>query len=46
MHWSRLFRFGILLSAMFLVNLVPSGSPLAEEKPQKSLCQSTGGPEK
>lgn len=46
MRRSHLVRFGILLSAMFLMNLVPSGSPLAEEKPQesqKSLYERLGG---
>ena len=43
MRRSHLFRFGILLWAMFLTNLVPSSSPLAEEKPQKSLYERLGG---
>jgi hemoglobin len=43
MRRSHLFRFGILLSAMFLMNLVPSSSPLAEDKPQKSLYERLGG---
>ncbi len=39
----QLVRFGILLSAMFLVNLVSPNSSLAEEKPQKSLYERLGG---
>lgn len=43
MRRSHLLRFGILMSAMFLMNLVPSSSPLAEEKAQKSLYERLGG---
>jgi hemoglobin len=37
------FRVGILLSAVFLVNLVAPNSPLADEKQIKSLYQRLGG---
>jgi hemoglobin len=43
MRKSKFLRFGILLSAMFLMNLVNPSSPLAEEKPQKSLYERLGG---
>ena len=43
MRRSNLLRFGILLSAMFLMNLVNPSSPLAEEKPRKSLYERLGG---
>jgi hemoglobin len=36
-------RTGILLSAMFLVNLLVPNSPLAEEKQKQSLYQRLGG---
>lgn len=39
----HIFRMGILLSAMCLVNLVAPNSPLAGEKPEKSLYQRLGG---
>jgi hemoglobin len=39
----HIFRMGILLSAMCLVNLVAPNSPLAGEKPKKSLYQRLGG---
>src|SRR4030066_330600 len=37
------FRVGILLSVVFLVNLVAPNSPLADEKQIKSLYQRLGG---
>ena len=43
MRRSHLFRLGILMSAMFLMNLVNPSSTLAEEKPQKSLYERLGG---
>ena len=43
MRRSHIFQFGILLSTMFLMNLVNPSSPLAEEKPQKSLYARLGG---
>lgn len=43
MRTYHLVRIGILLSTMFLVNLVPSISALAEEMPQKSLYVRLGG---
>ncbi len=43
MRKSNVLRFGILLSAMFLMNLVNPSPPLAEEKPQKSLYERLGG---
>ncbi len=39
----KIFRLGILLSAMFLMNLVNPNSSLAGEKPQKSLYERLGG---
>lgn len=39
----RFVRTGVLLSAMFLVNLLVPNSPLADETPQKSLYQRLGG---
>lgn len=38
-----LFRVGILLSAVFLVNLVAPNSPIADEKTKNSLYQRLGG---
>lgn len=38
-----IFRVGILLSAICLVNLAPPNSPLAGEKQEKSLYQRLGG---
>ena len=38
-----LVRVGILLSAMFLVNLVAPNSSIADEKPKSSLYQRLGG---
>jgi hemoglobin len=43
MRTFHLVRIGILLSTLFLLNLVPSISALAEEKPQKSLYERLGG---
>lgn len=43
MRTFHLARFGILLSTLFLLNLVPSISALAEEKPRKSLYERLGG---
>src|SRR4030066_927747 len=37
------FRVGILLSAVFLVNLLSPNSPLADEKQKKPLYQRLGG---
>ncbi len=38
-----IYRVGILLSALFLVNLFTPSSPCAEERPQKSLYERLGG---
>ncbi|RJP20915.1 MAG: group 1 truncated hemoglobin [Deltaproteobacteria bacterium] len=43
MRTFHLVRIGILLSTLFLLNLVPSISALAEEKPRKSLYERLGG---
>jgi hypothetical protein len=43
MRRKRFLAAGFLLSAIFLVNLVPAGPAPAEEKPAKSLCQRLGG---
>ena len=43
MRRNDIFRVGILLSALFLVNLFAPSSPSAEEKPQKSLYERLGG---
>src|SRR3989337_2145896 len=43
MRRESFYRVGILLSAALLGNLVVPNSPLADEKPQKSLYQRLGG---
>lgn len=43
MRRARISQFGILLSTVFLMNLVNPSSPLAGEKPQKSLYERLGG---
>src|SRR3972149_714093 len=43
MSRKHFFRVGILLSAVFLVNLLAPNSPLADEKQIKSLYQRLGG---
>ena len=43
MRRNEIIRVGILLSALFLVNLFTPSSPSAEEKPRKSLYERLGG---
>jgi len=43
MRRSKFFRLGILVSSLILVSLAKPGSPLAEEKPVKSLYERLGG---
>ena len=43
MRRNDVYRVGILLSALFLVNLFTPSSPRAEEKLQKSLYERLGG---
>jgi len=43
MRRERFFRVGILLSAVFLANLLAPNSPLADGKPKNSLYQRLGG---
>jgi len=43
MKGERFVRFGVLLSALVLVNLLAPNSPLADEKHHKTLYQRLGG---
>ena len=43
MRRSNIIRFAIFMSAILLASVVPSISPSAEEKPQKSLYDRLGG---
>jgi hemoglobin len=43
MRRESFFRVGIILSAVFLANLLAPNSPLADEKQKKSLYQRLGG---
>ena len=43
MRRSKIVRLGILVLSLFLVSLAKPGSPLAEEKPVKSLYERLGG---
>jgi hemoglobin len=43
MRRPTIYRLGILVLSLFLVSLAKPGSPLAEEKPVKSLYERLGG---